>query len=53
LYLPWAYELATRPAVLDAVEDLLGPNIDSHDGHRNLLQETARRRAGRGARSPA
>jgi hypothetical protein len=27
LYLPWAYELATRPAVLDAVEDVLGPDI--------------------------
>src|SRR5688572_13465869 len=23
----WAYELATHPAVLDAVEDLIGPNI--------------------------
>jgi len=27
LYLPWAFELATCPAVLDAVEDVLGPDI--------------------------
>lgn len=26
-FLPWAYELATQPAVLDAVESLLGPNL--------------------------
>jgi Phytanoyl-CoA dioxygenase (PhyH) len=24
---PWAYRLATRPAILDAVEDLIGPDI--------------------------
>jgi chlorinating enzyme len=27
LYFPWAYELVTHPNVLDAVEDLLGPDI--------------------------
>ena len=29
LYLgyPWAYRLATTPAILDAVEDLIGPDI--------------------------
>jgi len=27
LYFRWAYELATYPAVLDAVEDVLGPDI--------------------------
>jgi ectoine hydroxylase-related dioxygenase (phytanoyl-CoA dioxygenase family) len=27
LYFPWAYELVTHPKVLDAVEDLLGPDI--------------------------
>jgi hypothetical protein len=27
LHFPWAYELATHPRVLDAVEDLLGPNF--------------------------
>lgn len=27
LLYPWAYELATHPAVLDAVQSLLGPNI--------------------------
>ena len=27
LHLPWAYELASHPRVLDAVEDLLGPNL--------------------------
>ncbi len=27
LRLPWVYELATRPALLDAVEDLIGPDI--------------------------
>jgi ectoine hydroxylase-related dioxygenase (phytanoyl-CoA dioxygenase family) len=26
-FLPWAYELATQPAVLDAVESLLGPDL--------------------------
>jgi non-heme Fe2+,alpha-ketoglutarate-dependent halogenase len=26
-YLPWAYELATQPRVLDAVESLLGPDL--------------------------
>lgn len=26
-FLPWAYELATRPSVLDAVESLLGPDL--------------------------
>jgi non-haem Fe2+, alpha-ketoglutarate-dependent halogenase len=26
-FLPWAFELATRPAVLDAVESLLGPDL--------------------------
>lgn len=26
-YLPWAYELATQPTVLDAVEALLGPDL--------------------------
>src|SRR5207249_7027213 len=27
LHFPWAHELATHPAVLDAVEDLLGPDL--------------------------
>lgn len=27
LYFRWAYDLATHPAVLDAVEDVLGPDI--------------------------
>ena len=27
LHLPWAYELATHPRVLDAVEDVLGPDL--------------------------
>jgi non-haem Fe2+, alpha-ketoglutarate-dependent halogenase len=27
LHFPWAYELATLPRVLDAVEDLLGPDV--------------------------
>ena len=27
LYFRWAYDLATHPAVLDAVEAILGPNI--------------------------
>lgn len=27
LYFRWAYDLATHPGVLDAVEDVLGPNI--------------------------
>jgi non-haem Fe2+, alpha-ketoglutarate-dependent halogenase len=27
LHFPWAYELAVHPRVLDAVEDLLGPNL--------------------------
>ena len=27
LHLPWAYRLAAHPRVLDAVEDLLGPNL--------------------------
>jgi phytanoyl-CoA dioxygenase PhyH len=27
LYFRWAYDLATSPPVLDAVEDILGPNI--------------------------
>jgi ectoine hydroxylase-related dioxygenase (phytanoyl-CoA dioxygenase family) len=27
LYLSWAHELATHPAILDAVEDVLGPDI--------------------------
>jgi len=27
LRFPWAYELATRPALLDIVEDLIGPDI--------------------------
>ncbi len=27
LYFPWAYEVVTHPRVLDAVEDLLGPDI--------------------------
>jgi non-heme Fe2+,alpha-ketoglutarate-dependent halogenase len=26
-YLPWAYELATAPAVLDTVESLIGPDL--------------------------
>lgn len=30
LHFRWAYELVTRPAILDAVEDLLGPNIIVH-----------------------
>ncbi len=27
LHFPWAYQLATHPRVLDAVEDLLGPDL--------------------------
>jgi ectoine hydroxylase-related dioxygenase (phytanoyl-CoA dioxygenase family) len=27
LHLPWAYELATHPRILDAIEDLLGPDL--------------------------
>jgi ectoine hydroxylase-related dioxygenase (phytanoyl-CoA dioxygenase family) len=27
LAFPWAYDLATHPQILDAVEDLLGPNL--------------------------
>src|SRR5437868_5558049 len=27
LHFRWAYDLATHPRILDAVEDLLGPNI--------------------------
>lgn len=27
LYFPWAHELATYPAILDAVEDVLGPDL--------------------------
>src|SRR5262245_35822343 len=27
LHLPWAYQLATHPRILDAVEDLLGPDL--------------------------
>jgi len=27
VYFRWAYDLATRPAILDAVEDVLGPDI--------------------------
>lgn len=27
LFFPWAYDLATHPQVLDAVESLLGPNL--------------------------
>jgi len=27
LHFPWAYQLATYPRVLDAVEDVLGPNL--------------------------
>src|SRR5439155_2378708 len=27
LHLPWAYALATQPRVLDAIEDVLGPNL--------------------------
>jgi hypothetical protein len=27
LYFPWAYELATHPAILDAVEAVLGPDL--------------------------
>ncbi len=30
LYFRWAYDLATHPAILDAVEDILGPNILVH-----------------------
>jgi hypothetical protein len=30
LHFRWAYDLATHPAVLDAVEDILGPNILVH-----------------------
>lgn len=30
LHFPWAYELATHPAVLDAVEDVLGPDVLVH-----------------------
>jgi non-haem Fe2+, alpha-ketoglutarate-dependent halogenase len=31
LHFPWAYQLALHPRILDAVEDLLGPNILVHD----------------------
>jgi non-haem Fe2+, alpha-ketoglutarate-dependent halogenase len=27
LFLPWVYEMITQPAVLDAVEEVLGPNL--------------------------
>jgi Phytanoyl-CoA dioxygenase (PhyH) len=27
LHFPWAYELATQPRILDAAEDVLGPNL--------------------------
>src|SRR5262245_55175783 len=27
LHLPWAHELATHPRILDAVEDILGPDL--------------------------
>jgi ectoine hydroxylase-related dioxygenase (phytanoyl-CoA dioxygenase family) len=27
LHFPWAYELATHPRILDAVEDVLGPDL--------------------------
>src|SRR5436309_754596 len=27
LHLPWAYELATHPRILDAVESILGPDL--------------------------
>jgi hypothetical protein len=27
LYFRWAYELATHPAILDAVQDVLGPDL--------------------------
>jgi hypothetical protein len=30
LHLRWAYDLATHPRILDAVEDVLGPNILIH-----------------------
>ncbi|HEV2853849.1 MAG TPA: phytanoyl-CoA dioxygenase family protein [Thermoanaerobaculia bacterium] len=30
LHFRWAYDLATHPAVLDAIEDVLGPNILIH-----------------------
>ncbi|HEX4964112.1 MAG TPA: phytanoyl-CoA dioxygenase family protein [Thermoanaerobaculia bacterium] len=30
LFFPWAYELATHPRVVDAVEDLLGPDLFIH-----------------------
>jgi non-haem Fe2+, alpha-ketoglutarate-dependent halogenase len=30
LHFRWAWDLATRPAILDAVEDLIGPNILVH-----------------------
>src|SRR3954464_5985046 len=30
LFFPWAYELATHPAVLDVVEGLLGPDLFVH-----------------------
>ena len=30
LYFRWAYDLATHPAVLDAVEDILGPDLLIH-----------------------
>src|ERR1044071_1693964 len=26
-YLPWAYDLATEPSILDAVESILGPDL--------------------------
>jgi len=32
LFFPWAWDLATHPAVLDAVEDLLGPDLIIHGG---------------------
>ena len=30
LFFPWAYELATHPAIADAVEDILGPDLLLH-----------------------
>jgi non-heme Fe2+,alpha-ketoglutarate-dependent halogenase len=27
LHFPWAYQLSTQPAILDAIEEILGPNL--------------------------
>ncbi len=40
LHFPWAYELVTEPAILDHVEDLIGPDILVHSA--TLFHKPAR-----------